>query len=438
MQTQIHKDNPHLDNKIFKSYFNSFCSRLKHNPLEPKFSRKGVALLLAMTSLLLMVFISAELAKDSAIEYVVNTQEVKRLRAYYAAKNSLEIALLRVKIFQSASRLPLPDGFKSQLDQLWQFPLEWPLPVAALSTGLAQEEMQETTQEALFDGAFIQQIQDEGSKFDINDLASPSKSLREVSKKQLLTIFQSKLESDEVFRQNYQNFRFEELINRIQDWMSDKNTSDNGGDKREPFRPLGEGYPPNRGFRTIDELRLVPGMTEEFYQILAPQITIYGMKAINPNTANEKVLKSLDAGITDEAIKEAIERRSDPDKGGPFKGDAKACREDFKAFIVSRGSRLKDEDFDKIPFICDKVTSFRIRAEGRSNSQPGAVKFVITAITMDTNRAALQIKSYLKEENKASQPPPQQGQQQPGPTSVNTQQEPLPKGRPRIVYWQEN
>ena len=414
--------------------------RFRYNPLNPKFSRKGVALLLAMTSLLLMVFIASELAKDSAIEYVVNTQDLKRLKAYYAAKNSLEIALLRVKIFQQASRAPLPESFKAQLDQLWQFPLEWPLPIAALSTGLAKEEMTEATAEALFDGAFIQTIMDEGSKFDINDLASPSKTLRDVSKKQLVNIFQSKLESDEIFRQNYQNFRFDELVNRIQDWMSDKNSTDNGGDKREPFRALGEGYPPNRGFRTIDELRMVPGMTEEFFQILAPQITIYGMKAINPNTANEKVLKSLDPGITDEAIKEAIERRTNPDKGGPFKGDAKACREDFKAFIISRGSRIKDEDFDKLPFLCDKVTSFRIRAEGRSSSNPGAVKSVITVVIMDTARAAAQIKSYLKEEKKANQPQPPPGQPpaQTGPTSVPAPQEPLPKGRPRIVYWQEN
>ena len=371
---------------------------------------------------------------------MVNTQDLKKLKAYYAAKNSLEIALLRVKIFQQASKLPLPDGFKTQLDQLWQFPLEWPLPIGALSTGLAQEEMEETTEEALFDGAFIQQIMDEGSKFDINDLASPSKSLREVSKRQLLTVFQSKIESDEDFRQNHQNFRFEELVNRIQDWMSEKNTSENGGDKRDPFRSLGEGYPPNRGFRTIDELRLVPGMTEEFYQLLAPQITIYGMKAINPNTANEKVLKSLDSGITNEAIKEALERRSDPDKGGPFKGDAKACREDFKSFVVSRGSRVKDEEFDKIPFLCDKVTSFRIRAEGRSSSLPGAVKSVITVVIMDSNRAANQIKSFLKEENKANLPPVQPGQNPPqtGPTAVAPPQEPLPKGRPRIVYYQEN
>jgi general secretion pathway protein K len=414
--------------------------RLSHNPLNPKFSRKGVALLLAMTSLLLMVYIASELAKDSAIEYVVNTQDLKKLKAYFAAKNSLEIALLRVKIFQQASRAPLPESFKSQLDQLWQFPLEWPLPVGALSTDLAKEELGEATAEALFDGAFLQQIMDEGSKFDINDLASPSKSLRDISKKQIVNIFQSKIESDEKFRQEYQNFRFDELVNRIQDWMSDKNTTENGGDKREAFRSLGEGYPPNRGFRTIDELRLVPGMTEEFYQILAPQITIYGMKAINPNTANEKVLKSLDPGITDEAIKEAIERRTDPDKGGPFKGDAKACREDFKAFITSRGSRLNDEDFDKLPFLCDKVTSFRIRAEGRSSTNPGAVKSVITVVVMDTSRAAAQIKSYLKEENKQNQPQPTPGQNPPqtSPTSVPAKQEPLPKGRPRIVYWQEN
>lgn len=415
-----------------KTYF----SRFKFNPLRAKTGERGVALLLAMTSLLLMVFIASELSKDSAIEYVVNTQDLKKLKAYYAARNSLEMALLRIKIFQQASRAPLPDSFKSQLDMLWQFPLEWPLPIAALSTGIAKDEMTEKTEEALFDGAYSQQIMDEGSKFDLNDLASPSTSMREVSKKQLLNIFEAKIESDEKFRSEYQNFRFEELINRIQDWMSDKNSSANGGDKREPFRTLGEGYPPNRGFRTIDELRLVPGMTEEFFQILLPQVTIYGMKAINPNTANETVLKSLDPGITADSIREALERRQDPDKGGPFKGaDSKGCREDFKTFIVSRGSRLNDESFDKIPFLCDKVTSFRIKIEGRSSPNAGAIKHTITAVVMDLARAAGQIRDNVKKEQDELNPPP------PGttrPPASPPKQDPLPKGRPRIVYWQEN
>lgn len=420
-------------------------ARLKYNPLRKKNSR-GVALLLAVTSLLLMVYVASEVSMDSTIEYAVNIQEVNRIKAYYAARNSMDIALLRVKLFQQASKMQLPDGFKQQLDQIWKFPFSWPLPITGDMLGADKDSLEKAQKEALFDGQYDHQILDEGSKIDVNDLASPSKVLREVTKKQLLTIFEQRIQSDDKFRDRYQNYRFDELINRIADWMSSSNTSANGGDKKGPFSELGEGYPPNRGFRTIDELHLVPGMNEEFYTILSPLITIYGMKAINPNVATQNVLKSLDPGITDEAIKEALERRDDPEKGGPFRGGtSKECRDDFKTFIESRGSRLATE-FEQIPFICDKVLNFRIIATGRSGGTKGAMQKKIVAVTMDINKAALQVRNFIDDERQQQQQQQGGGQPAGGATgqrsesagqSQTSAQEPLPKGRPRIVYWTE-
>lgn len=413
--------------------------RLKYNPLSHRshFAQKGVALLLAVTSLLLMVFVASEVSTDSTIEYVVNSQEINRVKAFYSARNSLDLALLRIKIYQQASRLPLPAGFSQQLNQVWQFPLSWPLPITGEMMTAAKEGLEEANKEALFDGSYTHTITDEGSRIDLNDLGSPSKTLRTITKKQLLNIFENKIAGDEVFREKYQNYNFSELIDRIADWMSDSPLSADGQDKKGAFRDLGENFPPNRGFRTLDEVRLVPGMSEEFFQLLAPSITIYGSKAINPNTASESILKSLDTGLTDEAVKEALERRDNPEKGGPFQGASSTdCRNDFKAFVESRGARLSPE-FEQIPFICDKVTNFKIEATGLVGSGKGGVQKKITAYLMDVSKAASSLRSFLEEEKKAQQQ--QQGQFSPqtGPKPQSPAQDALPKGRPRIVYWIE-
>ena len=340
-------------------------ARFKYNPLSGKVQKKGIALILAVTSLLFMVYIAKEVSRDSLTEYVVNSHELSRLKAYYAARNGMDIALLRIKLFQQASRLPLPPAFAAQIDQIWKFPFAWPLPAPPDLNSVARDSMTKMMKESLMDASYTHTIEDEGSKIDVNDLISPSKTLQDLTRKQLLTLFSQKIESDEVFRQNYQNFSFEDLINRMIDWMSDKNTSAGGGGKKGYFSELGDSYPPNRGFRTLEEIRLIPGMTEEFFNILNGQITIYGMKSINPNTASENVLKSLDKGMTDEAVKEAIARRNSVELGGPFKGaTSDECLKDFKSFVEGRGARLEATEFDKIPMVCDKVINFRVRSTG--------------------------------------------------------------------------
>lgn len=429
---------------IWNFNFKTIKKRLTYNPLQIS-KRKGVALLMATTSLILMAYIASEVTKDSSLEYVVNSQEINRIKAYYAARNSLSIALLRIKTYQQVAQMNLPAGFADQVDQIWKFPFAWPLPIPPGLSSNTKDSTEEKAKEALFDGQYDHVITDEGSKIDINDLNSPSEVLRQTTAAQLLNIFNQQIESNDDFRNQYQNYNFTELINRITDWMTSTPdyASKNGGDKRAAFADLGsDDYPPNRGFRTVDELRLVPGMTDEFFNLLQPQITIYGMKAINPNLASAKVLKSLDKNITDEAIKNALERRDDPEKGGPFKGNTSdECRKDFKSFIEKYGVQTAPE-FDKIPFLCDKVINFRIVASGRSGTGKGSIQKKIIAVVMDVQKAGAKLKSYVDEEkkkNQTDQSNPQAGGA-PGPKSEpakNTKQDPLPKGRPRIVYWSE-
>lgn len=334
-----------------------------------------------------------------------------------------------------AVRSPLPESYMKIIDEIgWKTPFFWPLPLPKEINSVDKDSYQQINAESLMDARYSHTIEDEGSKIDINDLASPSKTLREITKKQLLTAFEQKIATDDVFRTEYQNTNFEELVNRIYDWMSDSNTGLGGGDKRSGYSALGPSYPPNRGFRTIEELRLVPGMTDVFYDLLRPRITIYGMKAINPNTSSKEVLLSLDSGMTEEAVTEAIARRDDPDKGGPFKGEKEKCHDDFKTFVEGRGARLTKE-FDQIPMICNKVISFRIKSTGLYGDGKFALQKNITAVVLDVGRAAAQIKTYVDKENPPPPPPPGQA---PAPAPAPAPPEPLPKGPPRVVYWIED
>ncbi|MBY0555217.1 general secretion pathway protein GspK [bacterium] len=409
--------------------------------------------MLAITSLMFMVYIASELTQDSAVEYIVNSQEMNRLKAYYAARNSMQIALLRIKMFQQANKFPLPESFKSQLDLIWKFPFAWPLPIPADLNAVDTDTIKQVTSESLMDATYTHTIDDEGSKIDINDLASPSKTLREITRKQVLTIFEQQLASNDEFRNEYQNYRFDELVNKMTDWMSDTNTSASGsGDKRSEFSQLGFSYPPNRGFRTLEELRLIPGMTDAFFDLLASRVTIYGMKAINPNIATKEVLLSLDAGLTEESINEAIARRDNPDQGGPFKDKSpddpskNGCLEDFKSFVESRGARLT-ADFDKIPMSCDKVFNFKIKATGLYGAGKFALQKNITAVVVDLDKSATQIKTYVDKDKQAQNPQGQNPQNPANPQNPSGQQgagstsgtsDPLPKGPPRVVYWTEN
>lgn len=398
-------------------------------------NQKGMALIMAITCVLMISFIAMEVSYDSLVEYNVNVNSLNRLKAYYAARSGVELGLLRIKTFQQAkSQFGKQLGGQTEmLDQIWRFPFAWPVPMPDGLSAVDKDSIKSSLKESFMDASYVVTIEDEGSKLDIGDLVSPSKALQESTRRRLLEIFQGKLKNDEEFQRKYGNYRFEELINAITDWQSKVRTGVAGGDKRQGYSEYPEDYPPNRGFRTIQELRLVPGMNEDFYEILEPSITIYGMKAINPNQASKEVLKSLDSEITDEIAAAIIKRRDNPNEGGPFKN-----KEDFWGFITGKGVRL-GEKTEQTPLVFDKVVNFRIKSTGE---YAGASR-EITVIVMDIQNAATAVKGYVDQEKKQAAGAGAAGGQgtgadgKPAGNQGQGQTPALPKGPPRIVYWGE-
>ena len=73
---------------------NKFKKNLIFNP-----NQKGLALLLAMFTLTIVSFLAMELSYQTNVEYIVNSQSIQRLKAYYAARSGMELSLLRIKLY---------------------------------------------------------------------------------------------------------------------------------------------------------------------------------------------------------------------------------------------------------------------------------------------------------------------------------------------------
>ncbi|MBL7555772.1 MAG: general secretion pathway protein GspK [Bdellovibrionaceae bacterium] len=394
----------------------------------------------AIAALSLMTYLAMEVTYDTQVEYLINAQQINRVKAYYAARSGVDLSLLRVKIFQTVQqKLGKNLPANGMIDQIWQFPLIWPLELPDGLNAVDKDQIKDKTKESLLDAAFATKITDEGSKIDITNLASPSETLREITKKQLIALFENKIKDDEEFSKNYNGYRFDTLVNNIADWMSSKNESLNGGDKKSGYRDRGtDTFPPNRNFRTIQEIRLVTGMTDEFYQILEPQVTIYGVKGLNPNTATSAVLQSIDPTITKEIAAEVIKRRTD-EQLGPFKDAAS-----FWQFLEEKGARLSINK-EEFPINTDSYSSFRINVIG----EYGGSKREVDVITLDMNKVAEAINEVQKKVDEKNGPagggqttsPPAGtpgGTPNPaGNTGQTAASQPPGKGPPRIVYWNE-
>jgi general secretion pathway protein K len=397
----------------------------------------------------LMIFLAVEVSYDTSVEYLVASQQVNRLRAYYAARAGMEIGLLRVLIYKKAvaqfgSQL---GSNKNMLDPIWEVPFAWPPLLPEDLSSVDKDRIQSTIEESSFDGQYVSTIEVEGGKLDINDLGSEIKSLRESTRKQILTIFESEMENNEKFEDKYYGYDFEELLNNITDWIdTDEESLNGGGPENSEYSDIEdkEFIPPNAPLKTVEELNMIAGMNADFYKILAPKVTVFGVKGINVNYAPKNVLMSLAPTMTEEAVNNVITRRSTPEEGGPFTGE-----EDFFGFLQAERVDVTPLQESKIPLYFDAVYNFRIRSSG----QFANVNREIEAIVYDFENLK---ERYIEIVNKEEDTQIDEGENDDGdkekedeekspanPTADggNPNEKPkikVPKGRPTIVYWKEN
>lgn len=408
----------------------------------PPLNSRGIALLQAMFLVMLITFLVNQVNFEASVEYTLNSQALHRVKAYQAARAGLQLSLLRINLYKKAlNQVGKNNPQASQiLNMIYSLPFSWPLALPAAVSSFDKDGFDKISKESLMDSTYRTQIQTE-DLLNINDLDSPSKYQRERIKAHLINLFKGKAESDRDWAEKNRDTPFEELVNNIKDWIDKDTESGNGGNEssaytkiREMDRDIKGTFPPNRHFRSLEEVRMIPGMTDELYEMINSTFSVFGPMGTNPNYADAPALKSLHPSMTDEVVNKVISRRNDP-KQGPFdKAD------DFFNYVNGeiRGKpTITDEEQKQIPLRFSEPCNFRIQSTGAS----GKTEITITAVTFDIACAQGELSEQMRNhpnDDKSGGGGGGGGNGGSGTNPKGGSSPPLPKGPPRIVYWKES
>jgi general secretion pathway protein K len=285
-------------------------------------NNSGVALLITLLVLVLIVILAMEIFRTGARAAQTGAFGRDSIRAALIAEAG--VAAARIALRESAKQFKY-----DTLDQVWS------RPVPSIDLG---------------DGTILITVEDEERKLNLNRLVlaegnAPDEQRLAVFRK-LLAI----LEIDPSF------------ADAVVDWLDNDDTPRVGGAESSYYLSLPFPYgAKNDLFDTLDELRLVRGITPERFEKLKPFLTVNSSGAVNLNTAPKEVLMAISAGqdaaeggeIDAAAADQILEYR----KANPFK-DARDIRNVSPALT---------DLYDKTRFrdlIDIRGTAFHVRSTG--------------------------------------------------------------------------
>ncbi|HKY63239.1 MAG TPA: hypothetical protein VJR29_07450 [bacterium] len=293
---------------------------------------RGIALLMVLASLALLSGVVVEFAYNSNVTYNLAMNEKERTQAYYLAQSGLAFTKLVIKYDKEARRLA--SQASSRLGKNFQVePLYVMIPISsellrgmasmsnpAASPGGEEGEGEEAPPpdektQALgafnlqdseflnFEGDFSSEVIEENTKINLNAFLSLAPT--DAAYDRLKNVLYHLLLTDEfkgLFDDRYRGAK--ELVQNIADYV-DRDDAQNeiGGQERGregAGAAAGQIKMKNGKLLSIEELTMVPGMTEDIFQKLKKYVTVYGNDdKIYACRAQEPVIKSLILAYTE-------------------------------------------------------------------------------------------------------------------------------------------
>lgn len=287
-------------------------------------SKSGVALLMVITSILMLTVLVTEIAHAAVVRVQLAAQardDVKAEALAYSGVAFHRLILIASKaIGRNQMFAMIAPMFGSNAQELWQaipfvdtrmmrllFVTDSTADdeelAAAKTNGLTDEQIAESREPGSamkrnfldFDGDFRSEVRDEERWINVGHLQAPTFGdlLVTPAAQQLMALFSIE-ETQEYLYDN--NLVKEELIANLADWTdADDMRLYQGGNEDALYSRLDEPYrPKNAPFDTRDEIRLVDGWHRDgVWERVGRELTIYGEGKVNVNTASESVLKGL-------------------------------------------------------------------------------------------------------------------------------------------------
>jgi len=362
--------------------------------------RSGVALLLVMTTIMILTVVVTELSYTARVRFLVASHEKERAQAYWISQTGINFYKLilttnkqlegNAMLSQSASMFGVNLG-----DALWQMVPVFNTGILRMifagggdvddieeeeieefgKTGKLSEETVEASREGGvfndrnfldFEGDFSAEVVDEDSRLNLSLLGNATGQAEESPIGQQLFGLMSGEEHDQWFRDK--DIDRWEIIANLKDWVDqDANRSGrSGGYEDALYNNLDSPYlTKNAPLDTFDEIRLVEGWQDDVMERFGGQLTIHGMGKVNVNTAEDEVLIALiKAYVTptpsDTECQRAIEQIREYMLLTNFK-DGK----DFAQYLTNQGYTVSEELAGQLG---DSSKTFKITSTGMVGS----------------------------------------------------------------------
>ncbi len=326
---------------------------LPYHPLGGVSRQKGVAIMMVISALLFIVLLVQETVFETQVEHRSANAELNTLKAYYAAKAGLEISLLRIKTYNKLSNYLNQShknhisSFRTYLDMIWKIPFQWP-PVMDEDSSKESTSKDKTSlvKSSFMKARYQTTLISTGGLIDINDLASPVRSIRQWTYEMLYWLILN-LQKEKKDLKELNKTKISEILNNIKDWIDSDSNISNGPFENSSLPESSvyqEGFslkPFNRSLISKQELRMIAGMTDALYRAIEPFITIIGEKGLNINTAPYPVIQALSDQFPEEVAQEIAENTT------PFVNSVVFTKNTFAEFLEKKNLYLlKDELLD--------------------------------------------------------------------------------------------
>ncbi|MEK6706570.1 MAG: hypothetical protein AABZ06_12370 [Bdellovibrionota bacterium] len=380
----------------------------------PKKNSSGIALFIVIAAMSVLSIIVTEFTYIAQVNQRIAYDALDQVKAHYLAKSAFKLSLLRLKAYQQLKSLTGGQNAgvvavpRQLLDKIWSFPLIYPFPTTIPGLMPADRERIEKFQkESGLEGNFTALIESESSKYNLNMILaqfapqpspspSPSPSPTQADQKQasqpsqpfspeaarksladyLWQLLNQKFESDQDFAAEYRDFKIEDLMDHITAWADrtyqrkDSGFHDVVALKQAPFY-------------TLSEFHMVPTMSDDIYDLFAPNLTVSTTPGINVNTMNEATLRALVPEITKDESAEFMKFRDSQTEDNSFKSE-----DAFFEYLMTNVAHFKDsksaiDELKKsmtnrhIRLVVDE-TQFKITIRAHANQATRIIEALVT------------------------------------------------------------
>jgi type II secretory pathway component PulK len=413
---------------------------------------RGIALMMIMTSIIILMAVYGEFTFESKISRIKATNVLDRSQAKLLADSGLQLAVTRLRLYKEAfNRVQGNQNIQGQvppqlLNQLWEVPFIYPVPVAKGASRAFIDTVEKFQKETLLEGEMRVSIQNISNRLNLNLLrldmtkidpanfdAQEASSLLNMNNNAIMEdvsidqalffllkrLVDEKKEKDDGFQQRYANINYQELVTNLKYYISDFQsmmTDPLAGEAERIFQriPLSPKYGP---LGSASELYAIPGWDDELIQLIQNEFSVYPAAQIDLNKLTANMLMILIPNIQEPQIRDFFEWRD----GDPENPKFLNSLQDFKRYVVNIASLMGDAAFDeRMKMFTDRKISF--------GSNPNLFKVVSEGVY---NRSTYTLVAYVvlpKQESLQPTTPPGGGNPPGGTPPEGTPPEGTPPG----------